>query len=143
MTDIIRFEPFRGLDRFFEDDFLTFPWRRGRASWDLAVDIFEEGKNVIAKMQIPGIDPEKLDIHIEDNHLSVSGSREEEHEVKKKNYYSKQIQRGSFSRVIPLPAAVQAEKIEAKCENGVLTITVPKKEVSGKDGKKVKVKIKK
>ena len=107
------------------------------------MDIFEEGKNVVVKMQIPGIDPEKLDIRVEENYLHVSGSREEEQEIKKKNYYSKQISRGVFSRSVPLPVATQSEKVEADYEKGVLTVTIPKKEVAKKERNKVSVRIKK
>jgi len=95
---------------------------------NLAVDVYEEGKNIVAEMQLPGIDPEKVNISVEDGYLVVSGSREEEKEKKEKHYYSKEIRRGSFERAVRLPSAVVADKAEATYENGVLKVTVPKKE---------------
>lgn len=134
---LIKWEPFSGdIDRFFED-FPTFP----KPNFDLAVDVYEKGNDVIAEMNLPGIDPDKINISVEDNYLRISGSREESKEEKKKHYYSKEIRRGSFERIVRLPDAVQKNKVKAECRNGELVITLPK--VAAAKAGKVKVRVKK
>ena len=108
--------------------------------WDLAIDVYEKDGNVIAEMNVPGIDSEKVEIAIEDNYLKVSGTREEKKETEEKDYYSKEIKRGSFTRTVALPASVKKEKAEAEYKDGILKIAIPKDEK--KDGT-VKVKVKK
>jgi len=135
---IIKWEPFKDIDRFFEDRMLpSFP----KLGWELAVDLYEEKGNVVAKMSLPGVKEEELDIEIDEDMLTISGRREEEKEVDKKDYYSKEIRRGSFSRSVSLPKLVDAEKAEAKYENGVLIVTIPA--IAGAKEKAVKIKIKK
>lgn len=138
---IIKWEPFKEIDRFFDDRFFqpftAFP----KLGFDLAADVYEEKGNVIAKMSLPGIKPEELDISLEEDVLTVSGRREEEKETEKKDYYSKEIRRGSFSRTVSLPKSVYAAKTEAKYEDGLLTVTMPA--VAGAKEKAVKIEIRK
>lgn len=134
---IIKWNPFNGKS-LFEDEFL-FNFPTSKIGWDLAVDVYEKNGNIIAEMNIPGVEPQKIDISIEGDILRLSGSREEEKETKDKNYYSKEIQRGSFERIIQLPSTVIAEKAEAQYKEGVLKITMPKK--ANKEGGKVKLKV--
>jgi len=137
---LIKWEPFKEMDRFFDDRFLqpfgAFP----KLGLDLAVDVYEEKGNVVAKMSLPGIKSDELDVSIEDDMLTISGRREEEREVDKKDYYSKEIRRGSFSRTVSLPKSVDAGRAEAKYENGELVVTMPV--VAGAKEKAVKVKVK-
>ena len=135
---IIKWEPFRDMDRFFDDDLFSMP-QIFRTGWDLAVDIFDEGESVVAEMTLPGIDPDKVDITVEDDYLKVAGRREEETEEKKKNYYSKEIRRGSFERVVKLPTSVAGDKAAAEYKNGVLRIKIPKRDEA--KPKKVKVSV--
>ncbi|KKS85123.1 MAG: Heat shock protein Hsp20 [Parcubacteria group bacterium GW2011_GWA2_43_11] len=135
---IIKWEPFGEIDRFFNDfptqNFLKF----GR---DMAVDLYEDGNNLVAEMNVSGIDPEKIDITVEGNYLRIAGTREEEKEHKDKQFYSKEISRGSFERTLRLPELVHDEKIEAECKDGVLRVIMPKTE--GKKKEKIKVFVKK
>jgi HSP20 family protein len=78
---------------------------------------------------------------VEDNYLRISGKREEVQEKKEKNHYVKEIRRGSFERAVALPDMVDQEKVDAEYKDGVLKVTMPKREV--KEEKKVKVKVKK
>lgn len=135
---LIKWEPFGDIDRFFED-FPSFP-RQDKFGWDLAVDVYEKDNNVIAEMNLPGIDPDNIDISVEDNYLRVSGSREESKEEKDKQYYSKEIKRGSFERAVRLPDAVEKDKVKAEYDNGELTITLPKAPASKTEKIKVQVK---
>ncbi|MBI2551161.1 Hsp20/alpha crystallin family protein [Candidatus Uhrbacteria bacterium] len=134
---LIRWEPFRELDRLFDEDWSTMPL--SKIGTDLAVDLYEEGDKVVAKMQLPGVDPKKIDVSVEDQYLKVFGAREEEKEEKKKDYYSKEIRRGSFERLVRLPKPVVADKVSADYKDGVLIVTMPKQ--AGSNGGKVKVNI--
>ncbi len=98
-----------------------------------AVDMYEDKDNIVIETQLGGIDPEKVDISIENNVLSIKGESEKKSEVEDKNYYRKEIRRGSFYRSIPLPTKVDGENASAINEDGILKITVPKaKEVKPK-----------
>lgn len=136
MKNITQWKPLGELDRFFEDSLSPlFP----RIGLDLAVDLYEEEGNVVARMSLPGVKPEELDITIEDDVLSITGRREEEQETDKKDYYSKEIRRGSFSRVVSLPKMVDAQHVLATYRDGVLTVQMPI--VEGSVDKAVKVKV--
>jgi HSP20 family protein len=91
-----------------------------------AVDMYEDKDNIVIETQLGGIDPEKVDISIENNVLSIKGESEKKSEVDDKNYYRKEIRRGSFYRSIPLPTKVDGENASAVNEDGVLKITIPK-----------------
>jgi len=108
---------------------------------DLAVDVYEKDENIIAEMNLPGIDPDKIDVSVENNYLRISGSREESKEEKKKHYYSKEIKRGSFERMVRLPNKVEEDKVSAEFKNGELVVTLPKAEESSSE--KVKINVKK
>lgn len=136
---IIKWEPFGEMNRFFED--FPIPSFKDIGS-DLAVDVYEEDNNVVAKMNIPGVDPDKINVSVEDNMLRVSGAHEEEREEKKKHYYHKEIRKGSFERVISLPQSVQKDKVSADYKNGTLVVTLPKASI-GESAHKVAVNVKK
>jgi len=91
-----------------------------------AVDMYEDKDNIIVETQLGGIDPEKVDISIENNVLTIKGESEKKSEVEDKNYYRKEIRRGSFYRSIPLPTKVDGDKASAINEDGMLKISVPK-----------------
>jgi HSP20 family protein len=125
MKTLVKWDPFDIEQSFFDRDLLHFPTLK--VGFDLAADVYEKNGNVIAEMNIPGIDVHKFDISIEGDLLRVHGSREEEKETKDQDYYSKEIKRGSFERVLQLPAHVVADKAAAEYKNGVLRVTMPKK----------------
>ena len=94
---------------------------------DLAIDVYEENSNVIAKMNVPGIAKDNIQVSIENGNLHVSGKREEKKEIQEKDYYHKEIKRGSFDRVISLPDDIDASAMTWELSDGVLTVTIPKK----------------
>lgn len=94
---------------------------------DLAIDVYEENGNVIAKMNVPGIAKDNVQVRIENGNLHVSGKREEKKEIQEKDYYHKEIKRGSFDRVISLPNDIDAAAMTYEMTDGVLTVTIPKK----------------
>lgn len=133
---LTKWEPWSDVDRFFEDFPLVSSPRFG---WDMAIDLYEKDGNVVATMNLPGIDPEKLDVSVEDTMLRVSGSREEEKEEKAKHYYSREIRRGSFERSVRLPKSVDRSNVDAEYKNGTLVVTMPIVEKADEAVVKVKV----
>src|ERR1700737_2847266 len=134
MTVLTRWEPFREfstlqdrMNRFFPDthgdreEALTTP------SFAPAVDVYEDEHNVTLKIEVPGINEKDIDVRIENNTLTVHGERKIEKEEKEENYRRVERQYGSFTRTFNLPPTVDAEKVQADYDKGVLKITLPKK----------------
>lgn len=131
---MIRWRPLADIDKFLEDVTL----QQNQAGRDLATDVYEENGNIIVEMHVAGINPDKVDISVEGDHLRVSGSREEELETEDRDYYAKEIRRGSFERIIHLSAPVNQKETRAEITEGVLKITLPK--LSQEPTHKVKIK---
>ncbi|MBI2623717.1 MAG: Hsp20/alpha crystallin family protein [Candidatus Liptonbacteria bacterium] len=101
------------------------------------VDIAETEDEVKITANIPGVAPEKVEIEVNEDIISLSGTVEKEQEEKEGKVYRYEREYGEFHRMFTLPARVQSDKVAAKAKNGVLTITLPKAEAEKK--KKVKV----
>jgi len=125
------------VSRFFDDDFYSTDLVK--TDWNPKVDILEQGSKLIVKADLPGVDEKNLDVQIADGILTISGKKEENQEVKEKDYYRIERSYGSFTRSISLPESVQPDKIKADYKKGVLTIELPKTEESAK--KKISVKV--
>lgn len=138
---IIPWRPFGDLERFFEEDWLlpAFPPIRMP---EPAMDVYETGKEVIAEVNLPGIDPEKIEVSVKNQILIVSGKTEEKKEEKEKGYWRREIRKGSFERMMRLPTAVKEDKVEANYEKGILKIVMPKAEAKKEKTVKIKVKSK-
>jgi HSP20 family protein len=135
---IVRWEPFRDLlslqermNRIFgeyrnaqgsEDE-----WALG-GSWAPAVDIYEQGNDIVLKAELPGVDPKDVDIRLENNTLSLRGQRKLENEVKKESYHRVERSYGSFSRSFTLPSVVDQAGIKAEFKDGLLKVVLPKRE---------------
>ncbi len=129
---LIKWHPMYDLDQWFD---------QSQAGFAPAVDVWEDENNVYIETPLPGMDPEQVDISIENDVLTIEGSHEKKSEVDDKNYYRKEVRIGSFHRAVALPATVKSDKAEASYQNGMLTITVPKEERA--KPKKVKIDVKK
>ncbi len=137
---IVRWEPFRDLlttqDRFnrlFNETFArAFSGDSGEdagtRSWAPAVDVLENDQNVVLKAELPGIDPKDVEIRIQDNTLTLKGERKFEKDVKEGNYQVVERSYGSFSRSFSLPAYINSENVTADYKDGLLTLTLPKRE---------------
>jgi len=99
-------------------------------SWAPAVDIYEDDSGIVLKADLPDMDPKDVEVRIEDNTLYLKGERKMEQEVNENNYHRIERSYGSFARSFVLPHTVSAEKISADYKNGVLKITMPKREES-------------
>jgi len=146
---LVPWRPFWDLDRWFEEMEPEEWFRRpglGRmwpAMKTPRMDIYEEGNNVVAKVELPGVDPKNIDAEVKDNVLKVEAKTEEKKEEKGKGYYRKEISAGYFKRAVPLPVEVIGEKADAKYEEGILKVVIPKKQVKKGKKKGTKIKVKK
>jgi len=93
----------------------------------LPVDVYEDEKSIRLKMEVPGIEEKDIDIHLENNLLTVRGERKMESETKEENYHRIERSYGSFSRSFTLPATVNTADVKATYAKGVLTITLAKR----------------
>ena len=118
----------REMDRLFDRFFESWPFRgfaeTGR--WMPSVDVSETDKELIVRVELPGMDPKEIDISVSGNVLTVKGERKHEREEKKENFHLVERSSGSFSRSIQLPTDVQSDKIKATYKDGVLSISMPK-----------------
>lgn len=137
---IIPWKPFSDLDKFFGEDDWILPVFSKMEIAKPAMDIRETNKEIIAELEIPGFDPEKIDVSVEDGILRIKGSMDEKKEEKEKGYWRKEIRTGSFERMVHLPVAVKEDAVEAIYEKGILKIVMPKLETKPKS--KVKIQIK-
>ena len=137
---IIPWKPFDELNHFFSDEDWFLPVLP-KFQTAPAMDMYETDKDIVAKVNLPGIDPKKVDISVKNGILRISGSSEEKTEEKKKGYWRKEIKKGSFERVAQLPSKVEEDKIDATYEKGVLKIIMPKVQAKTSE-KKIKIKVK-
>jgi HSP20 family protein len=118
-------------------DFFENSWDKDITNFSPAMDVYQTDDAVVVEMTLPDVDPDKVDIEVSDDVLTISGQNEHQSEVDEKNYYRREIRRGAFQRSISLPAHVNGDEAKAIYENGVLKISVPKEE--RKSSKKIKV----
>jgi HSP20 family protein len=83
---------------------------------------------VVVKAQVPGMTKENVQVSITEDALTLKGEMKEEEKKEDKNYHRREFRYGAFTRTIPLPMAVQADKATAQLKDGVLEITIPKSE---------------
>jgi len=103
------------------------------------VEMYEKDDKFIVRTELPGMKKEELAISVLGDTLTIKGERKVKSEVKDEDYYRCELCYGKFSRSVALPAAVDAGKVEANYENGILEITLPKVEEA--KPKKVEVKV--
>jgi HSP20 family protein len=133
--NIMRYDPFREIrslqeemnrilsnfSRGFEDDLMS-------GAWTPSVDIFENKDQVVLEAELPGMKPEDVNISIENNVLTIQGERKFEKKEEGDNYHRIERRYGSFTRSFTLPPTVDTENITAEFDNGVLRLTIAKRE---------------
>ena len=134
---MVRWEPVRDLltlqekmNRMFEGSYRGAneeDWALG-GSWAPAVDIYEKDGNIVLKAELPGVDPKDVDVRVENNLLTLRGERKFDTEVKRDNYHRVERSYGAFSRSFTLPNVVDTGNIKAEYRDGVLHMTLPKRE---------------
>jgi HSP20 family protein len=134
---LIKWTPFPFIDPFDE---MEKNWPTISGSFTPAIDVYEDKDSVIVETPLAGINPEQVDISIENDILTIKGESEKKTEVEDKNYYRKEIRSGSFYRAVQLPTRVLGDDASASYDKGILTINIPKA-VEDKP-KSIKIKIK-
>jgi HSP20 family protein len=147
---ITRWEPFREmarmqdeLNRLFDDRL----WRRRAqgqeeelgAGFLPPVDVYEDPEALVLTTELPGVEPKAVDVRVEDGVLTIKGERKLEKEDRKENYLRIERSYGSFRRSFTLPGTVDPDKVKAEFKNGLLRVSIPKREESKPRSIKVNV----
>jgi len=145
---IVRWEPLRDLmtaqtdfGRLFREAFAPFSGETeiSTRAWAPPVDIYETENDIVVKAELPGVDPKDLNVHVEDNTLYLKGERNYEKDVKEQNYHRIERSYGSFARSFSLPSSIDASTVKAEFKDGLLTVTMPKREEAKPKTVKVEV----
>lgn len=145
MAEITRWEPFgemlslrQAIDRLFEDAFIRPPGvvgageltggGEGRAGIGFPIDVYEQDDDLVVRAVLPGVKPEDVDISVQGNTLTIQGETREETESGRGRFHRRERRYGSFFRQLQLPTAIQTENADARFENGVLMLRLPKAE---------------
>lgn len=142
---LIKFEPLKELDtlndrfqRYFEDFShfgITF-----HDNFNPRIDISEDDENITVSAEIPGVKKENIKITLQDNILTIEGEKKKVEEKKNKNFYRSERVFGSFKRCFTLPSEVDSDKVDAKFEDGTLSIRIKKLEQKAKNEKIIELK---
>ncbi len=116
------------------DDWFDGDYEEGQ----LSIDVYQKPDKLIVKSTIAGVKPEDIDISINNDMLTIRGKREANEKISGDDYLYRECYWGAFSRSVILPVEVEAEKVEASLENGVLTVILPK----AKTSKQISIKVK-
>ncbi len=128
MTTITRIDPFRELASFFGN--FTEPGGKEQltsGNFVPPVDVYEDEQNLTLKLEVPGVNEGDLNVSVENNTLTVQGERKFEKEEKEENFHRIERRYGSFTRTFKLPNTVDADKVEASYDKGILKITLAKR----------------
>ncbi|WP_166267637.1 Hsp20/alpha crystallin family protein [Marinobacter caseinilyticus] len=130
--DLGQWDPFTELSRLNErmSQMMDF-WRNGEktgtlARWFPALDVIENEKNLILKLDTPGLESKDIKVEVNEGQLTISGERKQEKEEKNEEFTHIERSYGSFMRVLPLPDYVNFDSIDAECKQGVLTVKMDK-----------------
>lgn len=142
---LMKYDPFELSDfpvglRLFQDTMGRLLEPSTVRPWSPAVDIFETENNLVLKADVPDVELKDIDIQLENGTLTIKGERKFEQSKKDGGYHRVERSYGSFARYFTLPDTVDSEKVAADYKNGVLTVTLPKKEVA--KPKQIKVEVK-
>ncbi len=135
--EVTVWQPFKELEDMERrmDDYMGWPFwrtmsRRRRPfeamAWAPAMEVIEQDDKYLIKLELPGVKESDVDISVSGDTLTISGEKKSDSEVKRKGYHYSESSYGSFSRSITLPSTVNADKIEANFDKGVLEISLPK-----------------
>jgi HSP20 family protein len=127
---LIQYNPFRADLDVFQDSISRLFSEPASRPWSPAVDIYESENELVFKADIPDIDPKEVGIQLENGTLTLKGERKFEQNKTNKGFHRIERGYGAFTRAFSLPDTVDPEKVKADYKNGVLTVTVPKKEIA-------------
>ena len=137
MTTITRFQPFRGfstlqdqVNRIFNETVRSQGDESTLTAWAPSVDIYETPNELVVKADLPDVEEKDIDVRVENNLLTIHGERKFDKSVAEDNYLRIERTYGTFSRSFSLPNTVNPEAIRAEYKNGVLNVSLPKREES-------------
>jgi HSP20 family protein len=122
------FELQRGINELFDEGFSGSRESVGLRAWSPAVDVYEDENEFVLKVELPGINRDDVKVSVNENTLSVSGERRVENEDKRDNYHRIERSYGQFYRSFTLPPNINTEAIGAQFKDGILRLSLPKKE---------------
>src|ERR1041385_909080 len=134
---IVRYDPFRDLRTLQEEVNRLFSTNLtrgcgeegiGRGAWNPSVDIYENKDNIFLEAELPGMNRDDFELSVENNVITLRGERQFEKKDDSDNYHRVERSYGSFTRSFTLPQTVSAEGANAEYRNGVLRVTLPKRE---------------
>ena len=112
------------LDKAFDQRAATRD--NSETAWMPALELVDAGDNFVLKAQLPGIDPKNVDVQVTREAISISGERRYENTEEKPRYVRSEFRYGKFHRVLPLPAHIQNDSVQAEYKDGILMLTLPK-----------------
>jgi HSP20 family protein len=134
----------REMDRLFDDFFSPSAYRPGAegalASMAPSIDVHETPAAYTVTAELPGLDVKDVELELRDNALFLTGEKRKEETAKEGEQTWTERSYGRFQRVIPLESEVDADKVEASCKNGVLTVKLPKNEKAQDKARKIAIK---
>lgn len=139
---LVPWNPFREMENLNRDMtgfFNDMPFGFFTKNATPRVDVYETGKDVVVKAEIPGVSKEDLNIYIDENSIRLSGQMKKDTEYKDENAYRTERYYGSFTRTIPLPVDVKSDQAKADYKDGILSVTVPKVEAGKLKGRRIEI----
>ena len=126
-VDLVSFQDM--MERLFDDRLFKPMWiRDGERQVAPPLDLYTTQEAVIARIALPGVKPEDVDVTIADDLVTISGAFKGETETSDAGYIHKELSQGTFSRTFSVPIAIKADAAKAEFTNGLLTLTLPKTE---------------
>lgn len=129
----------RQFDRLF-DDFAAPSLRFGNGDLMPEIDYAETDKEIVVTAELPGVDAKDVDISLSDGALSIRGEKKSERDEEKANYRLTERSYGAFERTMRLLADIDADKVKASFEKGVLKVTLPKSEAARAKSRRIEIK---
>jgi len=123
ITDLMPFDPFsmlRDLDRIMDRP-------ASAARWLPRIDVFDRDTSLVVRVELAGVNPDDVDVTVEDRTLTISGHRSFEQAEQTEGFHRREIFSGEFARTLVLPDGLDAGEITAKAENGILEVMVPRR----------------
>ena len=134
-------DPFQMIRDFFVDPFraLQMPFVGQQMAWNPCFEVRETDNAYVFKADLPGVKKEDVEISLLDNRLLITGKRDQEMEQDEGTLHTYERSNGSFQRAFNLPDNADLDKISTDLKDGVLTLAVPKKEMKGKEPRKIQI----
>jgi len=121
----------RQMNQLFDVSLARSPWGDTTllgGQWAPAVDVYDSPDNILIKADLPGLSKDEIEVTIQDQNLILKGEKKQDAQIKQERYFKTERFYGSFCRTIPLPSDIDADKVEAAYQDGVLALTLPKKD---------------